>query len=305
LIVLVLRPHVVDLGAAAQQHRDDAALAGDLAELVHGDVLAVVQAGGADGGSQLVVVDRDGELGALAAVDAVLVGVQGQVDDLAERVALPFRREPRVLRPGLGQRVDQRIELRAGLRVDIREQLVPPTPPPPPHDIARPHRLRLAGLGSVLIEPVHQLPAERPRRSRFVQQRVLDDLDLGHGRKSGHRFGQHLDVVLGQRALGHRRRDRGQHRLHAGTRGSHRRAQHLRLCQFAAGGLRVPVQGVLEDLDEILVPQRLRRALLMQRADDLQDLELKLLQRADFPLELIEELKRGGEFEGCHALIVT
>jgi hypothetical protein len=49
---------------------------------------------------------------------------------------------------------------------------------------------------------------------------------------------------------------------------------------------------VRENLDEILVPQGLRRAPLLQYAHDLQHLELKLVQRTDFPLELVEELKR-------------
>jgi hypothetical protein len=55
---------------------------------------------------------------------------------------------------------------------------------------------------------------------------------------------------------------------------------------------------VLEELDQILVAQRLRRTLLIQRADDFQHLELKPVQRADLPPELVEELERGGETEG-------
>ncbi|WP_346137443.1 hypothetical protein, partial [Lentzea roselyniae] len=62
---------------------------------------------------------------------------------------------------------------------------------------------------------------------------------------------------------------------------------------------------MLGDFDEILVSQGFCCALLLQRADDLHHLELKLLQRTDFPLELVEELKRSGESEGWHASIVA
>ncbi|MCG8921965.1 hypothetical protein L6E10_05955 [Lentzea sp. CC55] len=206
-----LAAYVHRFGAAAQHHRDHARVAGEAADQGGRDGDAVVERREARPRRQGLVRHRHGEGDRLAAVLGQEIGAQHQVDQVGERVAFPLAARTRVHallrsgRAGLGQRVDHRLELRAGDLVELGRHLQPVALPLRAQPVDRRHLLGGARILVLPVEPVRELLAERAHRGGLVPRRELDHGPLGLGRQLLHHLGDRRDVLTGEHPLRHRR----------------------------------------------------------------------------------------------------